>query len=210
VRRVGVLGGGQLALMTAEAAAGLGVEIVVLEREAGSPAGRFVGPANEVVGDWRDRDCLARLADRVDLVTLENEFVDAEQLDWLVAHGCPVRPSPSSVRLIQDKLRQKEALASAGLPVAPFRPVGSAEEVLAAADELGWPLVLKARRNGYDGYGNATLRGPADVEPALARLARGTGAGRAASTSRPGRRSRPSSRRWSPAVPTARPRPTRS
>jgi 5-(carboxyamino)imidazole ribonucleotide synthase len=177
VRRVGILGGGQLALMTAEAALALDVDVVVLEREAGSPAGRVVGAANEVVGDWRDRACLARLADRVDLVTLENEFVDADQLDWLVARGCPVYPSPAAVRLIQDKLLQKEALARAGLPVAAFRPVGSAEEALAAADRLGWPLVLKARRNGYDGYGNATLRRPADVEPALARLARGTGAG---------------------------------
>jgi len=156
--------------MTAEAAPGLGVEVVVLEREGGSPAGR-------VVGDWRERECLARLADRVDLVTLENEFVDADQLDWLVDRGCPVHPSPSAVRLIQDKLLQKEALARAGLPLAAFRPVGTTEEVLAAADELGWPLVLKARRNGYDGYGNATLRRPIDVEPALARLWRGTGAG---------------------------------
>jgi 5-(carboxyamino)imidazole ribonucleotide synthase len=177
--RVGILGGGQLALMTAEAASlsRLDVEVVVLEREAGSPAGQLVGPDREVVGHWRDRDSLLRLAERVDVVTLENEFVDADQLEWLVEQGRPVRPEPSAVRLIQDKLRQKEALAAAGLPVAPFRAVSGGEDVRAAAADLGWPLVLKARRNGYDGYGNATLRGPDDVEAALARLGRGTGAG---------------------------------
>lgn len=90
--RVGILGGGQLALMTAEAPPRLGVEIVVLEREAGSPAGRVVGAANEIVGHWCDRDALLRLADRVDLITLENEFVDADQLEWLVEQGRPVYP----------------------------------------------------------------------------------------------------------------------
>jgi 5-(carboxyamino)imidazole ribonucleotide synthase len=175
--RVGILGGGQLALMTAEAAAALEVEVVVLEREAGSPAGRLIGPGREVVGHWSDRDSLLRLAERVDVVTLENEFVDADQLDWLVGQGRPVYPEPSAVRLIQDKLTQKQALAAAGLPVAAFRAVAGAEDVRAAAADLGWPLVLKARRNGYDGYGNATLRGPDDVEAALARLGRGTGAG---------------------------------
>ena len=172
--RVGILGGGQLALMTAEAAPALGVEVVVLEREPGSPASRA---AEEIVGDWRDESARAKLAERCDLITLENEFVDAEALRWLVERGCPVYPTPDTVRTIQDKLCQKQALASAGLPVAPFRPVESAQDVEHSARELGWPLVLKARRNGYDGYGNATLRGQADVGPALAKLGRGTSAG---------------------------------
>jgi 5-(carboxyamino)imidazole ribonucleotide synthase len=177
VVRVGILGGGQLALMTAEAAPALGVEVVVLEREAGSPAGRVVGAANEVVGHWSDREALLRLAERVDVVTLENEFVDADQLEWLVEQGRPVYPAPAAIRLIQDKLRQKEALAKAGLPVARFRPVATAADALAAGDELGWPLVLKARRNGYDGYGNALVRAAAEVEPALGKLGGGTSAG---------------------------------
>jgi 5-(carboxyamino)imidazole ribonucleotide synthase len=175
--RVGILGGGQLALMTAEAAPDLGVEVHVLEREAGSPAGQVVGPDRELVGDWRDERARAALAERVDIVTLENEFVDADALAWLVARGCPVYPEPEAIRLIQDKLDQKSRLAAAGLPVPPFRPVASAADVLAAAGELGWPLVLKARRNGYDGYGNARLSAAADVEPALVRLGGGTSAG---------------------------------
>src|SRR5438445_13546995 len=74
--RVGILGGGQLAQMTAQAAVELGVEIYVLEREAGSPAGQIVGADHEVVGDSEDRIVLAQLAEMVDLITLENEFID--------------------------------------------------------------------------------------------------------------------------------------
>src|SRR5262245_32327289 len=109
--------------MTAEAALTLGVEVYVLEREAGSPAGQLVGPDRELVGDWRDERARGQLADRVDLVTLENEFVDAAALTWLVERGCPVYPEPAALRLIQDKLDQKERLAAAGLPVPRFRPV---------------------------------------------------------------------------------------
>jgi 5-(carboxyamino)imidazole ribonucleotide synthase len=171
---LGILGGGQLALMTAEAAPGLGIEVVVLEKSGRSPASRV---CEEMVGDWHDEATRAAFAARCDLITLENEFVDADALEWFAVHGCPVYPRPATVRTIQDKLCQKETLAAAGLPVAPFRAVESAGDLRRTGEELGWPLVLKARRNGYDGYGNATLRGPEDVEAALARLSGGTSAG---------------------------------
>ncbi len=178
--RVGILGGGQLARMTAEAARDLDVMIVVLEREAGSPAGQIVGPVNEIVGEWGDPAARAALASRVDLITLENEFVDASALRWLVERGTPVYPRPATLATIQDKLCQKQALQAAGLAVPPFRPVECAADVRAAGAELGWPLVLKARRLGYDGHGNATVAGPAEVEDALATLARPGGQRRSA------------------------------
>src|SRR5262245_19001411 len=112
--------------MTAEAAPALGVEVFVLEREAGSPAGLVVGPDHEVVGDWRDERARGALAERVDLITLENEFVDAAALRWLVERGCPVYPEPAAIALIQDKLEQKSRLAAAGLPVPRFRADASA------------------------------------------------------------------------------------
>src|SRR5688500_18423587 len=108
--------------MTAEAASGLGVEVVVLEKSAGSPASRV---CEEMVGDWHDEAVRAAFAERCDVITLENEFVDADALEWFVARGRPVYPTPATVRTIQDKLCQKEALAGAGLPVAPFRIVES-------------------------------------------------------------------------------------
>jgi 5-(carboxyamino)imidazole ribonucleotide synthase len=175
--RVGIIGGGQLARMTAEAAGELGVDVVILEREAGSPAGQIVGAANEIVGDWRDPTARQTLAERVDLVTLENEFVDAAALAAIVELGTPVIPTPDTLRLVQDKLLQKQTLAWAGLPVPDFHPISLPANVAEAAKPLGWPLVLKARRLGYDGHGNATVADESEVEAAIARLAGANRAG---------------------------------
>ncbi len=143
--------------MTAEAARDLGIEIVVLDRDANSPAGQIVGAKNELVGRWSDPIARAALAERVDLVTLENEFVEAAALQWLVDRGTPGYPGPETLRLIQDKLTQKETLRAAGLPVPQFVSVRSIGDLRQAGVRLGWPLVLKARRLGYDGHGNATV-----------------------------------------------------
>jgi 5-(carboxyamino)imidazole ribonucleotide synthase len=169
--RIGIFGGGQLAQMLTQAAVSLGVETAIFERAADSPAGRLT--QREVVGPWENPELLARFAELCDLVTLENEFVSAELLATLERRGVPVYPSSGTVGAVQDKLVQKRRMAAAGIAVPPFRAVASPDELPAAAAELGWPLVLKARRNGYDGYGNATLRGPQDVAAAWERLARG-------------------------------------
>lgn len=169
--RLGIFGGGQLAQMLTQAAISFGVETVIFERSADSPAGRLT--QREVVGAWADPAALERFAAQCDLVTLENEFVDAAILAALEERGLPVLPSSATLAIVQDKLLQKEALRAAGLAVPAFRAVSNPGEALAAAAELGWPLLLKARRNGYDGYGNATVRGPDDLAPAWGRLARG-------------------------------------
>jgi 5-(carboxyamino)imidazole ribonucleotide synthase len=169
--RLGIFGGGQLAQMLTQAAVSLGVETVIFERVADSPAGRLTQA--EIVGAWDDPALLDLFASRCDLVTLENEFVDAAILAGLEARGLPVYPSAATLAVVQDKLLQKECAVAAGLRVPAFRRVESPDDLLAAADELGWPLLLKARRNGYDGYGNATVRSPGDVLPAWERLTRG-------------------------------------
>ena len=175
VTRVGILGGGQLARMTAEAALALDVEIFVLEREANSPAGQIVGHQNEIVGDWRDRSTLARLADQVDLITLENEFVDPEALAWLIDRGTPVYPGPVTLSMVGDKLRQKAALAAAGLPVPPFRSIGSESDLRSAGEDFGWPVVLKTRRLGYDGHGNVLVHAHREAVSAIAQLGQPSG-----------------------------------
>jgi 5-(carboxyamino)imidazole ribonucleotide synthase len=173
--RVGILGGGQLARMTAEAAVELGVEIFVLEREANSPAGQVVGRDHELVGDWRDRSTLARLADQVDLITLENEFVDPDALSWLIDRGTTVYPGPATLRTIGDKLRQKEALTAAGLSVPNFRSIASERDLIGAGEDLGWPLILKTRRLGYDGHGNVLVRSSEGAAAAIDQLGRPSG-----------------------------------
>ncbi len=165
---LGILGGGQLARMSAEAASRLGVEVAILEKEAHSPAGRIA--AREVVGGWLDLDRLAELAEGTLAVTLENEFVDIAALEWLEARGVAVYPSAHTLALIQDKFEQKRFMRAAGAPTPDFAPVASPEDVARAAADWGWPLMLKGRRDSYDGYGNATLRGPDDIAPACERL----------------------------------------
>ena len=169
--RIGILGGGQLAQMLTQAAISLGVEVVICERLPDSPAARYTQYA--VVGPWEDETVLTAFARQCDLVTLENEFIDASILERIETHGVPVLPRPATVAVVQDKLRQKERLASAGLTVPPFRSVTTPNDVLTAAQEFGWPLVLKTRRNGYDGYGNATVRSAEEVILAWERLTRG-------------------------------------
>jgi 5-(carboxyamino)imidazole ribonucleotide synthase len=165
---LGVLGGGQLARMMAEAASHLGVELAVMEKEADSPAARIA--AREVVGSWLDYDRLAELASGTLAVTLENEFVDIAALEWLEARGVAVYPTARALALVQDKYEQKQLMRAADLPVVDFAPVASTEDVERAVAAWGWPLALKGRRGSYDGYGNATLRRPEDIPAAFARL----------------------------------------
>jgi len=166
--RVGILGGGQLARMTVAAAIGLGIDVAIFEREADSPAGRLTDA--ETVGPWEDAALRARFAAGCDVITLESEFVDPALLAAITAAGTPVRPGAAVLELVGDKLRQKETFAAAGLPLPTFRAVASQDEVLQAAKEWGWPIVLKARRLSYDGYGNATVRGPEALAAAWERL----------------------------------------
>jgi len=165
---IGILGGGQLARMTVLAATRLGLKTIVLEDHADSPAGQLA--TYEVVGHWSDDEALAHFANAADIITLENEFVDANVLQRLEAQGKPVWPSALTIAQIQDKLRQKEALVGAGLAVPKFAAISSATDIEAFAANYGWPLVLKARRNGYDGRGNWTLKSPADIGEGLQRL----------------------------------------
>jgi len=160
--RLGIIGGGQLARMTAIAALPLGCEVVVLEKNPFSPAARL--SPDSIVGDWSDSATLMKFAQRCDVITLENEFVDATALEALEKAGHKVFPSAACIALTQDKFTQKQALQHAGLAVPPFRAVQSPEEVRVAGGELGWPLLLKTRRNGYDGKGNFTVRSEAEVE----------------------------------------------
>lgn len=166
--RIGIVGGGQLAKMTALPAMALGCEIVILERNKGTPSQSLA--AEVMYGDWDDPETLLQLADKVDIVTLENEFVDANALARLEQVGHVLYPSSRTIGLVQDKLIQKQTLAEAGIPVAPFIAVASKQDILAAAEELGWPMVLKARRNGYDGKGNATLNQAGDIDDAWDKL----------------------------------------
>lgn len=167
---VGILGGGQLARMTIEAANRLNFKVAVAEDQEDSPAGRIA--FFEIVGKWDDPAVLESLVRNCDVITLENEFVDSAVLQWLEAKGVPVYPSALTLRLVQDKALQKHTLRGAGLPVAAFASVETAQDIEDFAGEHGWPLILKARRNGYDGKGNWKLDSAADIETGMEKLGR--------------------------------------
>lgn len=171
LRRVGVLGGGQLGRMTIEAARKYPSFIAVLTPDYPSPASDLADEV--VVGDLLDREAILDLASRVDVLSYEIEHVNVDALKELEARGVPVVPGASVLELIQDKGRQKALWASAGIPQAPWvdLPDGldglpgpdRASALEAAAATLGgFPVVQKARRGGYDGRGVRVLSGPGD------------------------------------------------
>ena len=166
---VGVVGGGQLARMLGEVAAPLGVEVVALDPTPDPPAAPVV--RDTVAADFDDEAAVFSLADRVDVLTYEIELADADLLDRVREEtGTPVHPDPETLARTQDKLREKRWLADAGVPVPAFAAVESAAELREAGEELGWPVMLKAREGGYDGRGNLPVESAADAADALDEL----------------------------------------
>lgn len=162
--RIGILGGGQLAKMTAMAAAEIGYEVLILERQDDFPANSL--DTHALIGDWNDPAWVLKLASMVDVVTLENEFIEPEALRSITAHGHTLWPTVETVALVQDKVQQKRAFAGAGIPVPRWAEVSNQADVAG----FGFPSVLKKRRNGYDGKGNATVLMPSDLVQAWQRL----------------------------------------
>lgn len=153
--RIGILGGGQLARMLLQAAIPLGVETTVLAAHADEPAALIAH--NTVIGDWHDPAILDDFASQVDVVILENEFVGAAKLEHLAKRHLRLVPNAATLALIEDKAAQKQALADAGLPVPALALVESHQDVQRLGDQWGWPVMLKTRRNGYDGKGTAKV-----------------------------------------------------
>ncbi len=167
VRTLGILGGGQLGRMLALAAARLGIASVVFCPDEASPA--FAVSAAHVVADYEDEVALARFAAMVDVVTYEFENVPARTAAVLEAL-VPVRPGARSLEVSQDRLSEKSFLADLGIPTAPFHAVDTLDDLRAGLAATGFPAVLKTRRFGYDGKGQAKIATPDDVEPAFAAM----------------------------------------
>jgi 5-(carboxyamino)imidazole ribonucleotide synthase len=157
---IGVLGGGQLGRMLATAAARLGLKAHIYSPEADSPA--FDVAAQRTIAAFDDETALARFADKIDVVTYEFENVPARTAAVLGAL-CPVRPGPAALAVSQDRLSEKEFLASLGIETASYVPVEDAGALARAVAQLGRPAILKTRRLGYDGKGQVTIREGSDL-----------------------------------------------
>ncbi len=167
---LGVVGGGQLGRMLAEAAGPLGVEVVVLDPTPDCPATPLA--RDQLVAEFDDEEAIAELAERSDVLTFEIELADQDALARIEAEtGTPVHPKPATLQTIHDKLVQKRELEAAGIPVPPFRAVETAADIREAIGTYGAPVMLKARTGGYDGRGNVPVDGPEDAEDALEAVA---------------------------------------
>ena len=163
---LGVIGGGQLGRMLAEAAGPLGVDVIVSDPTPECPASAVA--RDQIVGDFDDVDTIRAVADRSDFLTYEIELVEPDALETVMDETeIPVHPAPASLRMTQDKLVEKRRVNEAGIPVAAFRPVDDRSDLREAIDEFGYPVMLKARHGGYDGRGNFLITSEADIEPAL-------------------------------------------
>jgi 5-(carboxyamino)imidazole ribonucleotide synthase len=165
---IGILGGGQLGRMLALAAARLGFDVVVLEREADSPAGRAA--AKLIVGGYADEAALAELAELTGLVTYEFENVPAASVAWLAARGVAVAPGPQALAVAQDRFEEKTFLNAHGAPTVAFAPASSPAEAVAAVSQVGAPALMKTRREGYDGKGQRWVEHAADAAAAFEAL----------------------------------------
>ena len=160
---IGILGGGQLGRMLALAAAKLGLKCHVLCPDPRSPAFEVV--RRVTIADYTDADALDRFAADVDVVTYEFENVPAETARFLAARK-PVLPDPAVLAITQDRLHEKNFLIERGIATAAFVVVESVTELEEALRRLNGPAVLKTRRFGYDGKGQALVRSKADIEEA--------------------------------------------
>ncbi len=163
-----MLGGGQLGRMIALAAARLGFDVTVLGREPGSPAGRVA--AREIVGDYADPSALAELAAACDVVTFEFENVSAEAVAALEAKGLQVAPCARALAVAQDRAEEKSFLNAHGCRTVDYAVIDGADDLRAGLARLGAPALLKTRREGYDGKGQAWVNAPAEAEAAWAAI----------------------------------------
>jgi 5-(carboxyamino)imidazole ribonucleotide synthase len=166
---VGMVGGGQLARMTQQAAIGLGVHLRVLSDSAHAAAARVCSDVR--VGEHTSLDDLRALAVGCAAVTFDHEHVPGPHIAALESAGAACRPGSAALLHAQDKLVMRERLSSLGVPCPRFAPVREYADVAAFAERSGWPVVLKAARGGYDGKGVWICGSAAEAREVLARAA---------------------------------------
>ncbi|MEI2766019.1 MAG: 5-(carboxyamino)imidazole ribonucleotide synthase [Dermatophilaceae bacterium] len=172
---VGVVGGGQLARMLQPPAIALGVQLSVLAESADASAALVVPSAP--VGDHADLDAVCRFAAACDVVTFDHEHVPPDVLAALVARGTVLHPTPEALVYAQDKLAMRTRLGQVGVPCPRWALARTEGEVAAFGAAVGWPIVAKTPRGGYDGKGVRSVHRPADVADWLSRASADAAAG---------------------------------
>ncbi len=155
---LGILGGGQLGRMLAQAATRLGFDTVVLDPEENSPAGRV--SRGQIVAEYDDPNALNVLGQVCEAVTFEFENVPAASVERLQAGGARVAPGPTALAAAQDRVDEKRFLNAVGARTVEFHVVDDEGDLIEGLERLGAPALLKTRREGYDGKGQVWVKSP--------------------------------------------------
>jgi 5-(carboxyamino)imidazole ribonucleotide synthase len=164
---LGIIGGGQLGMMITEAARKMPEDIskvIVLDPTENCPA--FQVGAEQIIADFKDKKAIQELADKSDIITYEIESGDSNVLKS-VENKAEINPSPETLRTIQDKFLQKTFLSENQIPVAEFIEICSVDDLKQGLEIFGYPALLKARRDAYDGRGNFKINSPKDIQQAF-------------------------------------------
>lgn len=171
-KRIGIIGGGQLGQMMALEAKKMGFYLVILDPTPDCPADSITD--EHIVAGFDDKEAIRRLAKSCDLVTYEFEHINTEILLQLENEGYKIYPTAKSLKVIQNKLTQKQTLAAYDLPVPDFMEIKGPADMLKAGREYGYPYMLKACTGGYDGKGNSVVSSPEDIEKCYDELGGGS------------------------------------
>src|SRR5213079_1160805 len=158
---IGLMGSGQLGRMFAIAARRMGYRVHIYSPEKNTPAGQFAD--REITGAYEDEAAVRAFARTLDLLTFEFENIPRQTIDWCAAE-CEVRPDGSILHTAQNRLREKDFLSAAGIPVAPYRAVHSASALNDALRDIKSPAILKSAAFGYDGKGQSLIEQPCDLD----------------------------------------------
>ncbi|ADL00644.1 5-(carboxyamino)imidazole ribonucleotide synthase [Brevundimonas subvibrioides] len=165
---IGILGGGQLGRMLSQAASRLGFDVVILDPEENSPAGRV--SRGQIVAAYDDPTALTVFGRVCDVVTFEFENVPASSVERLAEAGALVAPGPTALAVAQDRVDEKTFLNAVGAPTVGFVAVDGLNDLTAGLEALGLPALLKTRRDGYDGKGQVWIKSAKQAGAALASL----------------------------------------
>jgi 5-(carboxyamino)imidazole ribonucleotide synthase len=167
---LGIIGGGQLGMMLVEAAKNMPEhisDVIVLDPTENCPASR-VG-AKQIVADFKDKNAIVELSLQSDIITYEIESGDSKVLESL--HGeVSINPFPTTLKIIQDKYLQKQFLSQNNIPIAEFKAIESLEDLRKKIIDFQYPVLLKARRDAYDGKGNFKIETQSQIETGYKRF----------------------------------------
>lgn len=165
--KLGFLGAGQLARMSALQAFRYGIQVSVFSDRTENEPVQFMTPYS-ISGSFESVEDMVAYAKDCDVITLENEFIGSDLLKQVQEQsGTPIYPSPESFSLIENKLIEKQTFENAGIPVTPYALITSEDDLASFGDNHGWPYLLKSSKGGYDGYGNKTVHDLGEAQHAF-------------------------------------------